>query len=149
MDRHRMMSAMTEHGPTPIKPRSPALPVRILVVEDDTLVAAYIKDVLEETGFVVSGVASTAAEAFALVDKIKPELALVDIRLPGSLDGIEFARALLTRYRVRSIFLSGIDDPATLERAKIARPLGFLQKPFRPSQVFNALEQALTLVGRP
>jgi two-component system, response regulator PdtaR len=132
----------------PIKSKGPALPVRILVVEDDALVAAYIRDVLEETGYVVPGVASTAAEAFALVAGMLPQLALVDIRLPGSLDGIEVARVLLERYHVPSIFLTGINDEATLERAKAARPLGFLHKPFRPSQVFNALEQALELVGR-
>ncbi|HZS83049.1 MAG TPA: response regulator [Stellaceae bacterium] len=139
---------MTEHGPKPIEPKPAAPPVRILVVEDDALVAAYIKDVLEETGFVVPGVASTAAEAFAFVGEILPRLALVDIRLSGSVDGIEVARELLQRFKVPSIFLSGIDDPETLERARIAQPLGFLHKPFRPSQVFNALEQALGLVAR-
>ncbi len=142
------MPIMTEHGPKPIEPKPAAPPVRILVVEDDALVAAYIKDVLEETGFVVPGVASTAAEAFAFVGEILPRLALVDIRLSGSVDGIEVARELLQRFKVPSIFLSGIDDPETLERARIAQPLGFLHKPFRPSQVFNALEQALGLVAR-
>ncbi|MBV9522254.1 MAG: response regulator [Alphaproteobacteria bacterium] len=139
---------MSEHGVKPIETDATALHARILVVEDDALVASYIKDVLEETGFVVSGIASTAGEAFALVAETLPRLALVDIRLPGTLDGIEVARELLKRFNVHSIFLSGIDDPATLERAKIAEPLGFLHKPFRPSQVFNALERALEKVGR-
>src|SRR5579885_3030485 len=67
-----MMPIMTEHGPKPIEPKPAAPPVRILVVEDDALVAAYIKDVLDETGFVVPGVASTAAEAFAFVGEILP-----------------------------------------------------------------------------
>jgi DNA-binding NarL/FixJ family response regulator len=123
--------------------------VAILVVEDDALVASYIRDVLEESGFIVLGVASTGAEAFALIDEIKPRLALVDIRLAGPLDGIEVARQLLASYNVSSIFLSGIDDPEIIERAEQAHPLGFLRKPFRPSQVFNALERALNLDLRP
>jgi two-component system, response regulator PdtaR len=123
--------------------------VAILVVEDDALVASYIRDVLEESGFIVPGVASTGAEAFALVVEMKPRLALVDIRLAGPLDGIEVARQLLTRFNVPSIFLSGIDDPEILERAEQTHPLGFLRKPFRPSQVFNALERALNIDLRP
>jgi CheY-like chemotaxis protein len=123
--------------------------VAILVVEDDALVAAYIRDVLEASGFAVPGVASTGLEAFALVHEMKPRLALVDIRLAGPLDGIEVARQLLTRFGVPSIFLSGIDDPEILERAEQAHPLGFLRKPFLPSQVFNALERALNIDLRP
>lgn len=142
------MSIMAEREPTPRDPTARPRRARILIVEDDALVAAYIKDVLEETGFVVLGVASTAAEAFALVGATLPRLAIVDIRLPGSLDGIQVACELLRRFKVPSIFLSGMDDPETAERAQIAQPLGFLHKPFRPSQVFNALEHALSMVAR-
>ena len=142
------MSIMAERELTPLDPTTRPRRARILIVEDDALVAAYIKDVLEETGFVVLGVASTAAEAFALVGATPPRLAIVDIRLPGSLDGIQVACELLQRFKVPSIFLSGMDDPETAERAQIAQPLGFLHKPFRPSQVFNALEQALSMVAR-
>jgi two-component system, response regulator PdtaR len=59
------------------------------------------------------------------------------------MDGIEVAHLMRSRFNVQSIFLSGICDPETLERAKQAVPLGFLEKPFRPSQVFNALQRAL------
>jgi two-component system, response regulator PdtaR len=120
---------------------------RILVVEDDALVASYIRDVLEESGFVIVGVASSGPEALALLDGELPHLALVDIRLAGPVDGIEFACELRRRCDVPSIFLSGMHDPETMERAKTARPLGFLQKPFRPSQVFNALAGALDVIG--
>jgi DNA-binding NarL/FixJ family response regulator len=117
--------------------------ISLLIVEDDALVASYIRDVLEESGFVVLGTPSTGAEALALAGALRPRLALVDIRLAGPLDGIEVACELLSRYEVPSIFLSGVVDPEVLERARAAQPLGFLPKPFRPSQVFNALEEAL------
>jgi two-component system, response regulator PdtaR len=122
---------------------------RILVVEDDALVASYIRDVLEESGFVIVGVASSGPEALALLEGELPHLALVDIRLTGPIDGIEFACELRRRFDVPAIFLSGMHDPKTMERAELARPLGFLQKPFRPSQVFNALASALDTLGHP
>ena len=122
---------------------------RILVVEDDPLVAGYIRDVLEASGFLVLGVASSGLEAVALLQEGIPDLALIDIRLTGAADGIEVACDLRQRFGVPAIFLSGLDDPDTAERAKAARPLGFLQKPFRPSQVYNALARALTAIGAP
>jgi CheY-like chemotaxis protein len=123
-------------------------PINLLVVEDEALVASYIRDVLEESGFVVTGVASSGPEAISLATEESIDLALVDIKLAGPMDGIEVARLLRDRFEVPSIFLSGLYDPATMERAKVAAPLGFLQKPFRPSQVFNALEKALAQPGQ-
>jgi two-component system, response regulator PdtaR len=116
---------------------------RILVVEDDALVAGYIRTVLDEAGYGVAGTAASGLEALALAARAKPMLALVDIRIAGPIDGIELACALRERFDVPAIFLSGMIDPAVAERAMTARPLGFLHKPFRPSQVFNAIERAL------
>ena len=124
-------------------PADRSRPTTILVVEDEALIASYIRDVLEESGFVVAGMASSAPEALSLADEHRPTLALVDIRLAGPMDGVEVAQSLRERFNVATIFLSGIDDPDTIGRAKVAGPLGFLKKPFRPSQVFNALERAL------
>src|SRR5919202_581384 len=118
-------------------------PVSILIVEDEALIASYIQNVLEESGFTISGVASSGPEAISLASEAAPDLALVDIKLAGPMDGIEVAQLMRSRLNVPSIFLSGVHDPETMERAKVAEPLGFLQKPFRPSQVFNALEKAL------
>jgi CheY-like chemotaxis protein len=118
-------------------------PVSILVVEDDALVASYIQEVLQESGFAIAGVASSGPEAMSLADESRPDLALVDIKLAGPMDGIEVARLMRSRFAVHSIFLSATSDPDTMARAKAAGPLGFLEKPFRPSQVFNALQRAL------
>jgi CheY-like chemotaxis protein len=115
----------------------------ILIVEDEALIASYIQQVLEESGFAVAGIASSGPEAISLASTSKPDLALVDIKLAGPMDGIEVAQLMQTRFNVPSIFLSGLGDPETTARAQAASPLGFLEKPFRPSQVFNALERAL------
>src|SRR5487761_620552 len=116
----------------------------ILIVEDEALIASYIQDVLEESGFVVAGTASSGVEALTLAGETAPDLALVDIKLAGPMDGIEVALMLRARFGVPSIFLTGLGDPATIERAREAAPLGFLEKPFRPSQVYNALQRALS-----
>jgi CheY-like chemotaxis protein len=116
----------------------------ILIVEDEALIATYIREVLEESGFIVAGVASSGVEALSLANDNAPDLALVDIKLAGPMDGIEVARLMRSRFNVRSIFLSGVADVETIERAQSVAPLGFLEKPFRPSQVFNALERALS-----
>jgi CheY-like chemotaxis protein len=119
-------------------------PVSILIVEDEALIASYIQEVLQESGFAIAGIASSGPEAISLVSASSPpDLALVDIKLAGPMDGIEVAQLLRTRFNIQSIFLSGICDPETMERAQRIKPLGFLEKPFRPSQVFNALQRAL------
>ncbi len=115
----------------------------ILIVEDEALIASYIKEVLGELGFLVAGVAASGREALSLAAESRPALALVDIRLTGPIDGIELACRLRQEFDVPSIFLSGLIDAETAERAQVARPLGFLPKPFRPSQVFNAIQRAL------
>ena len=118
-------------------------PASILIVEDEALVASYIKEVLSESGFRVAGVAASGAEALALAAENRPRLALVDIRLTGPIDGIELACQLRQKFAVPAIFLSGLVDSETTQRAEAARPLGFLSKPFLSSQVFNAIERAL------
>jgi two-component system, response regulator PdtaR len=115
----------------------------ILIVEDEALVASYIQEVLEESGFTIAGVASSGAEAMSVASECTPDLALVDIKLAGPMEGIEVAQLLRNRLNIQSIFLSGVGDPATMERARHVSPLGFIEKPFRPSQVFNALQRAL------
>jgi two-component system, response regulator PdtaR len=138
-DPHRMTNDISAQAGVP----SARPAVHILVVEDEALVSSYIRQVLEESGFEVIGVASSGTEALSLAGGAPIHLALVDIRLAGPMDGIEAARLLRAHFGIRSIFLSGLVDAATLQRAKLAEPLGFLEKPFRPSQVFNALEEAV------
>jgi DNA-binding response OmpR family regulator len=121
--------------------------VGILIVEDEALVASYIKDVLEESGFTVAGIASSGREALSLAEQNRPTLALVDIRLAGPMDGVEVACRLNEHFAVRAIFLSGLVDRDTEERAKSAQALGFLRKPFLPSQVFNTIERVLQRSG--
>jgi CheY-like chemotaxis protein len=117
--------------------------VSILIVEDEALIASYIEEVLAESGYHVAGIAASGPEAISLAAHTQPTLALVDIRLTGPIDGIELACLLRERFSLPAIFLSGLVDRDTAKRAEAAQPLGFLAKPFLPSQVFKAIENAL------
>lgn len=121
-------------------------PLTILIVEDEALVAASVTDMLEEMGFDVTGVAASGLEALALVSERRPRLALIDIRLTGSVDGIDLAVQLREEYGIPAIFLSGVVGPEIAVRAQAAQPLGMMQKPFRPSEMFNAIERALSAI---
>jgi CheY-like chemotaxis protein len=118
-------------------------PASILIVEDEALVASYIEEVLASSGFRVAGIAASGAEALSQAEEYRPDLALIDVQLTGPVDGIDLACRLRDRFGLPAIFLSGLVDANTLERSKVAQPLGFLRKPFLPSQVFNAIERAL------
>jgi two-component system, response regulator PdtaR len=119
----------------------PAQPLKILVVEDDPLIASCVQEMLAEAEFQVIGVAASALEALSLLDHLeKPDLALIDIHLPGALDGIELACLLRSRIGIPTIFLSGDADIQTKLKAEAASPLAFLQKPFRPSKLFNTIQ---------
>ena len=122
--------------------------ISVLIVEDEALVASYIEEVLAESGFCVAAVAASGPEALSLAAESRPSVALVDIRLTGPIDGIELACQLRRRFAVPAIFLTGLIDADTTERARAAEPLGFLPKPFLPSQVFNVLQRALDLPER-
>lgn len=117
----------------------------VLIIEDEALVATLIADVLAESGFHVVGVASNGPEALSIAGEHGADIALVDIKLSGPMDGIEVARQIRQIHGIGTIFISGTDDPEVIERAAIAQPYSFLPKPFLPSQVYKALDRALKL----
>ena len=116
---------------------------RILIVEPDQFTATYIEELLTGAGFEVAGIAGSANEALALAAEHAPQLALIDIQLAGAAGGIPLADLLATKFDMATIFLSDETDLETMRRAKALRPIGFLYKPFAPSQIFNAIEIAL------
>jgi CheY-like chemotaxis protein len=119
-------------------------PASVLIVEDEALIASFIDAMLGISGFRVVGIAGSGPEALVLAAETRPALALVDIHLNGPPDGAELACLLRDRLAIPVIFVSGLVDREVLQRAKAARPLGFIAKPFSPSQVFNTIEWALS-----
>jgi CheY-like chemotaxis protein len=119
---------------------------RILVIEDDYFVSLTIEDDLSDAGYEVVSVVATGEAALARAEGLHPDLAIVDIRLAGTLDGIETATELLRRG-IRCIFATAHSDLQTRERAEAARPLGWLIKPFTSGDLLKAVKQGLTDSG--
>ena len=118
----------------------------ILIVEDDVVVSMDIQGLLEDTGYRVCGVASSAEEAWELARKQCPDLVLMDISLRGSPNGIEAARQLRLEHDLPTIFLTAYADRDTIEKAKEAEPYGYLVKPFEVLGLRATIEMALTRV---
>jgi PAS domain S-box-containing protein len=116
---------------------------KILVVEDERIVALDIAASLENLGYDVVGIASTGNEAINLVKQNPPDLVLMDIGLKGNIDGINTAEQIQKLYDVSIIYLTAYSDENTLGRAKITGPYGYLLKPFDKKILRTTLEMAL------
>jgi DNA-binding NarL/FixJ family response regulator len=122
----------------------PAEATRILIVEDDYLVAMQIEAALEEAGLEAAGIAATAEEAIELAASEHPALAVMDIRLAGRRDGIDAALELFREHGIRCIFASAHYDPDTRTRAEPALPLGWLRKPYTMTSLVETVRRALS-----
>jgi two-component system, response regulator PdtaR len=103
---------------------------RILIIEDDLLIASQIEGALTDAGFDVIGVVMTGEEALEAASTEPPDLAVVDIRLAGDRDGVDTALELFRSRGIRCIFASAYSDDESRRRAEPAAPLGWLQKPY-------------------
>jgi len=116
---------------------------RVLIVEDEPIVALDLQQEIEDFGCEVVGLAESADEALAAVEENRPDLAMMDIRITGSMDGIETARLLRDTYGVPVIFLTSYSDDTTVHRAVREMPYGYLTKPFQTRELKATLEVAL------
>jgi len=115
----------------------------VLIVEDERLVALALEEEIKRLGYKVLGPVSSADDALRCCETAAPELALMDIRIHGSIDGIECAQALRRRFELPIIYLTAIADAVTIERAKLTEPVGYLIKPIRSEELKAAVEIAL------
>ena len=116
---------------------------RILVVEDEHIVAMGIKKMLKSLGYQVTGIASTGEDAISKAESTFPDLVLMDIMLKGNIDGIEAAREIITRFGLPVVYLSAYSDSQILERAKQTGPFGYIVKPFEERDLHSSIEVAL------
>lgn len=113
---------------------------RILIVEDEGLVALDIERSLKEVGFEVVGKVASADEAMECAAATKPDLVLLDVNIHGDLDGIETAEQLTREHDVAVAYLTAHADPSTIERASRRAPGGFLLKPFKREDLYSLVE---------
>ena len=116
---------------------------RILVVEDERIVAESIKVSLEDLGFVVPGVVSSGDAALRKTGELKPDLVLMDIVLQGEINGIQAADKISSRFDIPVVYLTAYADEKILERAKITEPFGYILKPFNQRELHSTIVIAL------
>lgn len=117
--------------------------VRILVVEDERIVAHDIQKSLESMGYAVAAVVSTGRGAIEKAAEIHPDLVLMDILLKGKMDGIEAAEQIRQHFDLPVVYITAHSDEDTLQRAKITEPFGYVLKPFEKRELKVAVELSL------
>ena len=120
---------------------------RILIVEDEAIIARDLSQMLRKLGHTILATAMTGEEAISAAASLKPDLVLMDIRLAGKTDGVAAAIRIREEQEIPIMFLTGNTDEATLERAKAAAPLGYLPKPISERELRVWVEMGLHRVG--
>lgn len=118
------------------------IPLKILIVEDEMLIAANIANQLEILGYEILGIIPRGQEAINAVKSDKPDLVLMDINLKGEMDGIETATLMQLDEPIPIIYLTANTDELHFKRAKATNPYAFLSKPFKKLDLRNAVELA-------
>jgi len=116
---------------------------RILVVEDEGIVAEEIRSRLKRLRYEVAAVASSGEEAIKKAEETRPDLVLMDIRLRGGMDGVEAAEEIRARFDIPVVYVTAYADEATLRRAKTTGPYGYILKPFEDKELRTSIEVAL------
>ncbi|MCW2239987.1 response regulator [Azospirillum canadense] len=116
---------------------------RILIVEDDRVVARDIREQLARMGHVVVGTSASGEDAIQLANRHQPDLVLMDIRLEGEMDGIEAARRIRDVHQIPVVFLTAYANDETVQRASMTEPFGYLLKPFEEPQMRTVIQMAL------
>jgi PAS domain S-box-containing protein len=116
---------------------------RILIVEDEALVAISIRKKLEKNGYEVIDISTSGEEALRACNGQRPDLVLMDIKLKGDMDGIEAAERIREMHDLPVIYLTAFSNVEILERAKISAPYGYIVKPYNDRELFSNIEIAL------
>jgi|WetSurMetagenome_2_1015567.scaffolds.fasta_scaffold03451_2 two-component system, response regulator PdtaR len=116
---------------------------KVLIVEDDRIIAGVARWRLVSLGYDVCGSVTTGAEALACIPDMHPDIVLMDINLQGEIDGIETAGRIKKEFNIPVIFASSHTDEETISRAKEVDPDGFVRKPFDDDDLRIALELGL------
>lgn len=115
---------------------------RLLIVEDEWIISEEIKEILQKHGYVIIGQAEDAISALEILQDAEVDVVLMDIRIKGSMDGIELAHEIISKYQCAIIFLTAFDDEHFLSRAKKVKPATYIVKPFEERNLKAAIEIA-------
>jgi response regulator NasT len=118
-------------------------PTRVVIAEDEAIIRLDLKEILVSAGYDVVGETGRGDRAVDLVDEHRPDLAILDIKMPG-MDGVRAAREIARRHKVAVLILTAFSQRELIEEAREAGVMAYLVKPFRREELLPAIEEALT-----
>lgn len=115
------------------------MPINILIVEDEPLISEDLSQILKKEGYEIIGQAFKGVTAIDLIDKVQPDLVLLDILLPGNISGLEIGK-ILSKKQIPFVFITSFSDKNTLETAKVLLPEAYIVKPFKKKDIIATIE---------
>lgn len=116
---------------------------KVLIVEDEAIIAADIELTLRELGYRIAGKARSGSKAITLLKTTSPDIVLLDINLDGRISGIEVAKTIQKQHAIPFVYLTALADASTLEQVKATMPYGYIVKPFNENDLRSTIELAL------
>lgn len=116
---------------------------RVLIVEDEPIIAVDIESTLIKGNYIISGIAYSSVQALDMLYSRDIDLVLLDIAIKGDMDGIEIAAIINEKYHLPFIYITSFSDQHTLQRAKLTMPYGYIVKPFKDKDILSSIEIAL------
>ncbi len=117
--------------------------IKVLIVEDEPLIASDIEFTLNEAGYNVIGISHSCLKAMDMVNNRKPDIVLLDISIKGEKNGIDIGENLKKNYNIPFIYITSYADKTTLELAKATLPYGYIVKPFKDRDIISSIEMAM------
>jgi CheY-like chemotaxis protein len=119
---------------------------KILIVEDENIIALDIRSMLEDLGYMVTAIASSGEESIRKASKIKPDLVLMDIKLKGSIDGVSAGEEIYRQFQIPIVYLTAYSDQSTINRinsGKNGNPSTVINKPFDEGELQTVIDNTL------
>jgi len=113
--------------------------IKVLIVEDEIIIASDLGKALEKLGHTVLGIVCSGEESVRAAGRVHPDVVLMDIRLRGRMDGLRAGRTIRSRFGIPIVYLTAFSDPATMDRAWTTKPVAFIQKPFDERELESVL----------
>lgn len=139
-----MENCIKKHKIKNKKVKSMMRPPKVLIVEDEIIIATDIQYALEKLGFQVSDIVSTGEESIERASRMHPDVILMDIKLKGKIDGISAAEHIYKQFRIPIVYISAYGDERTMKKLQSVKCYGFLNKPFEENELKTVIEAALT-----
>ena len=116
---------------------------KVLIVEDEIITATALRNALQEMGFSICSLTTSGEKAIKTAEQEKPDIVLMDVKLPGEMDGIETAREIHSRFGIPIIYMTGYSKETVLKLAGIQEPYEYLSKPVENLDMKKAIDSAL------